>query len=123
MAGAYYHPRETERVVVAPVITLTEIYQITGPIDYLKIDTEGGEFDILVPKLAIQLVLENVGYLHLENHGFDTFDYYCDRKLLHAYFRESEKPGLVLNESLDEFFDLKVYDECPERQRLMGYKR
>lgn len=51
------------------------VHEIPGKVDYLKIDIEGGEWDLFeAPEAA--MALSKVGYVDIETHPLDNPDYF-----------------------------------------------
>ena len=65
-------------------MSFSDLVELAGKIDYLKVDVEGGEFWFLVPMQAVRARLSYVHYLDIDVHP-PTNEGYFDR----AYFDEN----------------------------------
>jgi len=68
-----------QEIGAVPSITLDTLVDAMGKVDYLKIDVEGAEFDIL--HNTKDSTFSRVGFLDVEIHDVDNRDYFPENKL------------------------------------------
>ena len=63
-----------DAAVLVPVLTLSDVLQLTGPIDIMKIDCEGGEFDFFGAATfsSLSKIQNIIGEYHLRSGSFET---------------------------------------------------
>jgi len=80
-AGYCFNERFTP-IGEVPSITLDSIVEAVGEVDYLKMDVEGAEFDILLgPKGPKDSTFSRIGYLDVEIHDVDNRNFFPENAL------------------------------------------
>jgi len=95
----YYLDTTNKKATNCKVNTLTKAlkqYKIQK-IDILKMDIEGGEYNILLHKESFNYIKKNVHYILMEYHNIDTrHNYSLIRKIIKSHFRILHKRPNVM---------------------------
>lgn len=75
-SGLYRNNQNRIKISTVPSISLCEVLQSHSAIQFLKVDTEGSEYDIFRPSPELEVSLSKVAYLDLEIHPPDDWDYF-----------------------------------------------
>jgi len=91
--------REEYPEIQVQTISFKELLQNTGKVDYLKMDIEGGEFEILERSPEMSSLLQEVGYVDIEIHQPTNVNYFSPDKFteensLYSSAEEADKEML-----------------------------
>lgn len=85
----HFNPRVFPQVGTVDSIPFCGVIEEVGLVDFLKVDIEGGEFEILAPSDEVRRALRHVRWLDLEMHGPNR-DYFDDEQMRGFGYREDD---------------------------------
>jgi len=85
----HFNPRLLPEVGTVDSIPFCGVIEEVGLVDFLKVDIEGGEYEILAPSDEVRHALHHVRWLDLEMHGPNR-DYFDDEQMHGLGYRQDD---------------------------------
>lgn len=119
--GTFFKPENTAHSGLAQTISFEHVLSIFDTIDVLKIDIEGGEYEIFSPRDSLKDALKCVRFIELETH-MPAPNYFKDDQFAEFGFPHQATANVILKKFLKDCgFDLDFRGDT--EGGMQGYNR
>ena len=119
--GTFFRDDRHINAGFAQTIGFEHVLSLFDTIDVLKVDIEGGEYEIFSPRDSLKDALRRVRFLELEAHGPNGDFFEDDRFARYGYPHQETANGILKRFLKDCGFDLEFRGE--EDRGMQGYNR